>query len=679
MAEFSDIIDDSVSTTDEALSSSESLRSSVDIADLLDSSEITFEGAQSVTIDDTVAVTDEAARVVTAIGDVATDSVTAIDSVTVQADRLVTVANAMAVTDSVVVGAIIALKIASVSALSKTRVRITFEAPALINAALTSPTSYHFDNVSPGSVGVVPLSVILPVGQVNPIYVDVELTEHTNGKTYEVGLGSNIRGAMGEIGHPVPVTYVGIGVEPTLQVVIGTSATEAEVHFSESVADNASANDPSKYTWTGGISTIAVRSVNGNVVTLQTTAQVPGELYTLTVQGQIIGSVYELELGQDDCDAVDAIVSQKSTEYAREASEVAVMTDSVAAELIAPAATSYAIMGGHKSLVDAFPQRNEVQLSSDGGNTWVRTFGNNTGNVIRAGARNTATNVVIFVGDNGLLLRSTDGGVNYTVSSPFGAVPDMGALWYGNGVWVVNYFEASAANPNVRYSLDDGATWSAPINPDGGTGTGPTGGAPAGSSDLWWDGVYAPSLGLHVGVGYKGSIWTSPDGATWTRRTAANNYIGSTYGFRGVAWSEAQGLLVAVGDASECQTSPDGVNWAKRTFSATNPFTLPWDVTYSPALDLWLVVGSGASSTPRIQTSPDGINWTSRTPAGTTDIYCCAWDSVNSRFIACGKNAQTQNSSDGVTWTLHNADNSGGGTFVGSGSIFKVLGGGEPT
>jgi hypothetical protein len=255
------------------------------------------------TIGDTIGVTD-------AISSRLFQASSSTDTLSV-ADRLQSALNAarrltdtVAIADSLIAAISIALKISQVRAFSETRIRIDFERPATINTALTRASSYRFTNVSSGSVEVVPLSVSLPPGQANPLYVEIETTEHTNEADYEVALTSSIRGAAGEVGSTVPVPYVGIGVSPKLKVVLAVSATEVEVHFDEPIENNAEANDPLNYTWTGGLSTIAVRSVVANVVTLQTTSQIPGQLYSLTVEDP---KLFHSVTMQDAVDAVDLL------------------------------------------------------------------------------------------------------------------------------------------------------------------------------------------------------------------------------------------------------------------------------------------------------------------------------------------------------------------------------------
>lgn len=327
------------------------------------------------------------------------------------------------------------------------------------------------------------------------------------------------------------------------------------------------------------------------------------------------------------------------------------------------------------------PGQPELQISLDGTNWTSTNLVPYPNQVPRNAARNPATGTIIYACDNGCVIRSTDEGLtwaNINAGAALG-IPltfDGSAIWYGNGRWIMAGSTASGAH--YYYSDDDGVSWTGPIDPDGGTGTGPTGSAPAGYSDLWYDGMWVPALGLHIGVGYRGNIWTSPDGLNWTERVADNNYIGSFYGFRGIDYSPSQGLLVAAGDPDEVQTSPDGITWTSGQVNAT--MTGMWGVVYSPTLDLWLVHGSGTSNLPIIQTSPDAVTWTDRSlPAPNNhSLYAGCWDINNGLFIVMGRFGRAHNSPDGINWTYTPPDNSAG-SFVGhtSASCFAMVGGGN--
>jgi len=57
-------------------------------------------------------------------------------------------------------------------------------------------------------------------------------------------------------------------------------------------------------------------------------------------------------------------------------------------------------------------------------------------------------------------------------------------------------------------------------------------------------------------------------------------------------------------------TSPDGITWTNRTA----PYSNQWrSICWAPELSLFCAVGR--TGTYRVMTSPDGINWTARTAA----------------------------------------------------------------
>jgi len=165
------------------------------------------------------------------------------------------------------------------------------------------------------------------------------------------------------------------------------------------------------------------------------------------------------------------------------------------------------------------------------------------------------------------------------------------------------------------------------------------------------------------GNGSGNRVMTSPDGITWTSRTAAanNTWLAVTYG---------NGLFVAVstdGTGNRVMTSPDGITWTSRTSAADNSWQ---SVTYGNGLFVAVsITGSGN----RVMTSPDGITWTSRTSAGSNPW--CGVTCGNGLFVAVatsGSGNRVMTSPDGITWTskASAADNSwvsvtyGNGVFV---------------
>ena len=176
----------------------------------------------------------------------------------------------------------------------------------------------------------------------------------------------------------------------------------------------------------------------------------------------------------------------------------------------------------------------------------------------------------------------------------------------------------------------------------------------------------ANGTGIYVAVGTN-QVFTSPDGITWTARTAAaaNAWSAITFG---------NGLFVAVassGSGNRVMTSPDGITWTARTSAANNS----WDgISYGNGKFVAVAI-SGTGN--RIMTSSDGITWTLPTyPAGgETNYYSVAYG--NGIFVAMGSAATSMISSDGVTWTQETQTSAVWvGVAFGDGLFFAVSQGG---
>ena len=128
---------------------------------------------------------------------------------------------------------------------------------------------------------------------------------------------------------------------------------------------------------------------------------------------------------------------------------------------------------------------------------------------------------------------------------------------------------------------------------------------------------------------------TSPDGITWTARSAAesNTWESVTYG---------SGSFVAVASSgtNRVMTSLDGTTWTARSAAEANSWK---SVTYANGL----FVAVALNGTNRVMTSPDGITWTARSAAVVSTWYSVRYG--NGLFVAVGASAMY--SSDGITWS----------------------------
>lgn len=223
------------------------------------------------------------------------DSVSVYDAVVQERE----INDSISVSDSIVVSKIETLEITNARVLTSTKVRIDFSAPTVINSALQDPSSYTFNAVSPGAIDVIPQSVDLPVGQTNPLFVEIEVTEHTDGAIYSVEISTDLRGINGEVGGGPAKNYAGAGDPPTVLLVLATDKNHVQVYFSETILNNSSANDTDNYVWDGGLQTLLVESVSENIVTLKTSDQTEGQLYNLTVRGIFAATIDDFVVASD--------------------------------------------------------------------------------------------------------------------------------------------------------------------------------------------------------------------------------------------------------------------------------------------------------------------------------------------------------------------------------------------
>ncbi|CAB4861182.1 unannotated protein [freshwater metagenome] len=149
------------------------------------------------------------------------------------------------------------------------------------------------------------------------------------------------------------------------------------------------------------------------------------------------------------------------------------------------------------------------------------------------------------------------------------------------------------------------------------------------------------------------SILTSPDGVTWTKRTAPRDTYVS------VAWGGPAGdrKFVAV-NPLYVATSPDGITWTEQAAPSTHFWTA---VTWGgPTGDEKFVAVSRQDQV--VMTSPDGITWTEHAAAADGFWGAVAWGGPpgQEKFVAIdtkefGAATEVMTSPDGVAWTAQTA------------------------
>jgi len=214
------------------------------------------------------------------------------------------------------------------------------------------------------------------------------------------------------------------------------------------------------------------------------------------------------------------------------------------------------------------------------------------------------------------------------------------------------------------------------------------------SNIAWEQVIWADKLNLFVAVSSNSSsvpgnlrVMTSPEGITWTSRTAAEQIVYTGIGYNGnvlvavasstfanqvmisanaVTWQSlpaaVSGIqwrdvtwngnifcaIAATGVANGVMISTDGTTWLTRVPAAD----LAWrSIVWAPELSLFVAVGTSGVGN-RVMTSPDGTTWTSQTSAADLNWIDVTWN--GKIFVAVafsGTNNQVMTSPDGINWT----------------------------
>lgn len=249
------------------------------------------------------------------------------------------------------------------------------------------------------------------------------------------------------------------------------------------------------------------------------------------------------------------------------------------------------------------------------------------------------------------LVKSADNGVSWSLSLFAGAQFNSSAYSPELGITVfVNNWNGSVL------TVDGNGGWSSSY----------LGSASYIVSVFWTGTVFA--------VFYAGTVFTSPNGITWTSRTFASGLFPPS-GYRCAAKNGSY-ILVA-GDSGKLNSSSDHFSTAVTTFgnmgSANSANSRINGLIWHPTLSMFIAVGAGGL----IATSPtgaiNGTSWTSRTSGTTQDLTAIAF-SPNIIVAVCGGGSTVLTSTDGVAWTSRVSPLFQANSVVWNGSLFLATG-----
>lgn len=143
----------------------------------------------------------------------------------------------------------------------------------------------------------------------------------------------------------------------------------------------------------------------------------------------------------------------------------------------------------------------------------------------------------------------------------------------------------------------------------------------------------AANESLYVATGGNGTILTSTNALTWTRRTTPSKRYLSGVESGPTNW-------VAVGELGTIWTSPTGTTWNAQTSGTTNWL---WRVRFLNGQ--FLAVGQSGT----LLTSPNGTTWTARNSGVTNWLYDV--EVVDGTYYCAGAQGTVLTSLNGLTWS----------------------------
>jgi hypothetical protein len=474
------------------------------------------------------------------------------------------------------------------------KLRVTFDRGMKDNAALVMPFNYSPLPTTPGAI---PLSVNLVTpedGTLRPTYVDLEISEMTQGASYECSVSTNGPVDSDDTGLDPDFnsgSFTGRGGYPKIKNLIAQSKNRVDVVFDEPMTNNPDIREISKYTFDNGLAVLNILEVVDDTVKLVTSDQVAGALYTLTIDtGGVTPEPPTALLWTPSVYQNAALWSDLSAVEYNDGRWIAV-------------GTSYNEGNAAQVLVSSdhwiWRRKTIPELSEDGSNGLYDLV---YGNEIWLAVGNTSTGA--------LIVESDDNGSSWYVDS-IGSIGDgpkvLYSIEYHDGTWI-----AVGSNEGSAFVLgytegDEGWTerttpGQAGINLDCityGNGLWVAGGGPTDNGPL---------------------IVVSANGVDWTVQTVADCENCAIYSVK-----FANNLFVGVGinynDSSAIiVTSPNGTAWTKCAFEVPEGFESVCLDGIAFGGDVWVATGESNGNQTLVLISSDGIYWYPSLPEETPEV-----------------------------------------------------------
>lgn len=183
--------------------------------------------------------------------------------------------------------------VASVTVLGIQSLRVNFSEPMAAGLQLETPGNFTFAPVADG-VALTCFSAT-PEAVLEPTYVDLSISEMTDGEAYELTLDPSIVDLQGTPTN-APAAFTGQGSPPEISSATATTATKVRVVFDESMyTADGEIEDPTNYAITpteAGAASVSVQSVergtySQTTVDLVCSEMTDGKGYKVTVSGAV--------------------------------------------------------------------------------------------------------------------------------------------------------------------------------------------------------------------------------------------------------------------------------------------------------------------------------------------------------------------------------------------------------